>query len=266
MRRISRAYFDAAKETVAILPRGNFKTTLAALLGLHHLLSVRGASVVIGASSRDQARICFERMQSFLAHPALEGAVTQRHLELRFDGPEGRRLLRVVPSDGPRTHGHSCSALPERAGLRRSPYHGGAQRRSDGALDASPRSGDGGSRCYSAETAGAMSGGDIIFDTWQIGVDSCDISICDRVATRGRARDRTAPEDHAAVPRARRLGRGDGGCPDAVRWSDLQCHARPGGGMRRCRVARSAQRLVRGQGAEDRLSPALPPPRQRRGG
>jgi phage terminase large subunit-like protein len=109
MRRIARAYFDAAKETVAILPRGNFKTTLAALLGLHHLLSVKGASVVIGASSRDQARICFERMQSFLAHPALEGLVTQRHLELRFDGPEGRRLLRVVPSDGPRTHGLSCS-------------------------------------------------------------------------------------------------------------------------------------------------------------
>ena len=109
MRRIARAYFDPAKETVAILPRGNYKTTLAALIGLHHLLSVTGASVVIGASSRDQARICFERMQSFLAHPALVDLVTQRHLELRFEGPEGRRLLRVVPSDGPRTHGLSCS-------------------------------------------------------------------------------------------------------------------------------------------------------------
>jgi phage terminase large subunit-like protein len=64
---------------------------------------------VIGAASRDQARVCFERMEGFLQHEALEGMVTLRHLELRFDGPEGRRLLRVVPSDGPRTHGLSCT-------------------------------------------------------------------------------------------------------------------------------------------------------------
>ena len=65
--------------------------------------------MVIGASSRDQARIAFERMESFLPHEALEGLVTVRHLELRFEGPEGRRLLRVVPSDGPCTHGLSCT-------------------------------------------------------------------------------------------------------------------------------------------------------------
>ena len=35
--------------------------------------------------------------------------VTLRHLELRFKGPEGMRKLRVVPSDGPRTHGLSCT-------------------------------------------------------------------------------------------------------------------------------------------------------------
>jgi phage terminase large subunit-like protein len=109
MRRIARAYFGGAREVAAILPRGNAKTTLAALIGLHHLLTVKGASVVIGAASRDQARVCFERMEGFLQHEALEGMVTLRHLELRFDGPEGRRLLRVVPSDGPRTHGLSCT-------------------------------------------------------------------------------------------------------------------------------------------------------------
>lgn len=48
-------------------------------------------------------------MESFLAHEALEGMVTLRHLELRFEGPEGRRLLRVVPSDSPRTRGLSCT-------------------------------------------------------------------------------------------------------------------------------------------------------------
>lgn len=109
MRRIARAYFSRAREVVAILPRGNAKTTLGALIGLHHFLSVKGASVVVGAASRDQTRVCFERMQSFLACDALYKVITERHLELRYEGPEGRRLLRVVPSDGPRTHGLSCT-------------------------------------------------------------------------------------------------------------------------------------------------------------
>jgi hypothetical protein len=54
MKRIARAHFDRSRETVAVLPRGNFKTTIAALIGLHHLLSTRGASVVVGAASRDR--------------------------------------------------------------------------------------------------------------------------------------------------------------------------------------------------------------------
>jgi hypothetical protein len=41
---------------------------MATLLSLHHLLTVRGASIVVGAASRDQARIAFERMESFLQH------------------------------------------------------------------------------------------------------------------------------------------------------------------------------------------------------
>src|SRR5215207_3875491 len=83
MRRIARAYFGKAREVAAILPRGNAKTTMAALIGLHHLLTIRGASVVIGASSVQQARVCFERMEAFLSPPALEGSVVKRHLELR---------------------------------------------------------------------------------------------------------------------------------------------------------------------------------------
>lgn len=107
LRRIARAYFGPAREVAAILPRGNYKTSLAALIGLHHLLTVPGAEVTIGAASKDQARICFERMRGFCAHPALE-AVTVRHLELRAP-EELSGLLRVVPSDGPRAHGLSSS-------------------------------------------------------------------------------------------------------------------------------------------------------------
>lgn len=64
-RRIARAHFGDRREVYAILPRGNLKTSLAAKIGLHHLLTVPSASVTIGASSRDQARICFKRMRGF---------------------------------------------------------------------------------------------------------------------------------------------------------------------------------------------------------
>lgn len=49
-RRICRAAFSSARKVVAILPKGNYKTTTCALLGLHHLLTVDGAEVRIGAA------------------------------------------------------------------------------------------------------------------------------------------------------------------------------------------------------------------------
>jgi phage terminase large subunit-like protein len=109
-RKIARAHFGDERELYAILPRGNLKTTLAAKLGLHHLMSTPGASVTIGAASRDQARIAYERMRGFAQHPALEDSLIIRHLELRYPEHDGQlRLLRVVPSDGPRTHGLSST-------------------------------------------------------------------------------------------------------------------------------------------------------------
>ncbi|MEJ7787447.1 MAG: terminase large subunit [Solirubrobacteraceae bacterium] len=105
--RIARAYFGKAREVAAILPRGNSKTSTAALIAVHHLLSVEGAAVTIGAASRDQARIAFERMRGFAQHPALGDLLVIRHLELR--NPDGDGLLRVVPSDGPRVHGLSST-------------------------------------------------------------------------------------------------------------------------------------------------------------
>lgn len=104
-RRIARAVFEGPeREVVAVLPRGNDKTTTAALIGLHHLIVTPGASIAVGAASRDQARILFERMSGFAEHPALDGELTVRHLELRA---EGGGLLRVIPADGPRAHGLS---------------------------------------------------------------------------------------------------------------------------------------------------------------
>jgi phage terminase large subunit-like protein len=106
-RRVARAYFGPAREVAAILPRGCGKTTLAAKIALHHLLTIDGAAVTIGAASRDQARIAFERMRGFAQHPAIDGRLVIRHLELRREESAG--LLRVVPSDGPRVHGLSST-------------------------------------------------------------------------------------------------------------------------------------------------------------
>jgi phage terminase large subunit-like protein len=109
-RRIARAHFGPEREVYAILPRGNLKTTLAAKIGLHHLLVTPGASVTIGAASRDQARITFERLRGFAQHPAVADHVVIRHLELRHEDEEGQlRLLRAIPSDGPRAHGLSST-------------------------------------------------------------------------------------------------------------------------------------------------------------
>lgn len=109
MRRICRAYFSRAREVVAILPRGCWKTSLGSAIALHHLMSVEGASVVAGAASVQQARVSFERMEGYVRSAGLE--VMVRHLELRYQGPEGLRRLRVVPSDGPRAHGLSSTLM-----------------------------------------------------------------------------------------------------------------------------------------------------------
>jgi phage terminase large subunit-like protein len=108
-KRIARAHFGPEREVYAILPRGNLKTTLAAKIGLHHLLTVPAAAVTLGAASRDQARIAYERMKGFAQHPALDDMLVIRHLELRYENEDGMRLLRVIPADGPRAHGLSST-------------------------------------------------------------------------------------------------------------------------------------------------------------
>lgn len=109
-KRIAKVVHGDAREIAAIVPRGNFKTTTAALLGLHHLLTEDHAAVTIGAASREQASICFARMQEFALHPAIEDFVTIRNLELRCEDEFGiPRTLNVVPAVGAKAHGLSSS-------------------------------------------------------------------------------------------------------------------------------------------------------------
>jgi phage terminase large subunit-like protein len=105
-KRIARAHFGPQRETAAIGPKGMLKTSTGALVGVHHLLSVERPYVVVGAGSRDQARVCGEEAQTIAEHPAVRDLIDVRHLELR--GPGGG-LLRVVASSGALAHGPTPS-------------------------------------------------------------------------------------------------------------------------------------------------------------
>jgi phage terminase large subunit-like protein len=108
-KRIAQAASGPEREFVALLPRGQGKTTLLAALALHHLLTVEGAQVYCAASSRDQARVLFESALAF-ARDLDDEHVVIRHLELRYcedpDEPKNfTRYMRVLAADAMRLHG-----------------------------------------------------------------------------------------------------------------------------------------------------------------
>jgi len=91
------------RETLVELPRGCGKTSLAAWLSVHHLLTHERPGVYFGAASVAQARIAFEAALELAEHPAIADQLVRRHLEIRR--ADRRGVIRMVPSDGPRTHG-----------------------------------------------------------------------------------------------------------------------------------------------------------------
>lgn len=107
-REIARAAHGPERECACVIPRGNAKTTTAALLALHHLVSTPNASVALGAASREQAGIAYQIMRDLAAHPALAGRVEPRLHELRA---AGGGLLRVVSGRGERAHGRTDSLM-----------------------------------------------------------------------------------------------------------------------------------------------------------
>lgn len=107
-RTLARAVYGAEREVVAVLPRGSAKTTTAALVGLHHLVVTPGASVSLGAPSREMASIAFAIMREAAEHPALADLVTARHLALRSS--KGG-VLRVVSGRGERAHGQTDTLM-----------------------------------------------------------------------------------------------------------------------------------------------------------
>jgi phage terminase large subunit-like protein len=114
-RRIAKAVLGPEREALILLPRGNAKTTLAALMALHELVTNESAKVYFIAASVPQARIAFEAAADFarrLDHPN----IVFRHLELRWcpDAEQPTmftRHMRVLGAEGPRLHGLSPSLI-----------------------------------------------------------------------------------------------------------------------------------------------------------
>jgi phage terminase large subunit-like protein len=114
-RKIAKAVLGNEREALILLPRGNAKTTLTALIALHHMLSTEGAKIYFVAASVPQARIAFEAAADFarrLDHPNL----AFRHLELRWcEDPDEptvfSRHMRVLGAEGPRLHGLSPTLM-----------------------------------------------------------------------------------------------------------------------------------------------------------
>jgi phage terminase large subunit-like protein len=109
VQRIAKAAAGPEREFVALLPRGQGKTTLLAAIALHHLITVENAAVYCAASSREQARILYEAAAAFARRYEDEHVIV-RHLELRWcDEPDEpnvfSRHLRVLAADAPRLHG-----------------------------------------------------------------------------------------------------------------------------------------------------------------
>ena len=102
-RTIARAAYGPAREIVAVLPRGNAKSTLAALLAVHHVLTHPNPSVYVGAGSRQQARVIGRIVERYARHPAVKRRLIVRHDELRLSKHD--TVLQVVASDGGQAHG-----------------------------------------------------------------------------------------------------------------------------------------------------------------
>src|SRR6266540_5241628 len=74
-------YFSGTRQTVAIIPKKNGKTTLVAALALYHLWYTENADGIVVAAARDQAAKILDQMRMFVRSSdelAAELKVTQR--------------------------------------------------------------------------------------------------------------------------------------------------------------------------------------------
>lgn len=95
-------HFGGVTESVIVIPKKNGKTTLLGALALFHLLEWPEAECVIGASSRDQARILFKQAAGLVRRSKLDGKfdVKSGYGEIRLkDGTKDGPRVRVLAAD-----------------------------------------------------------------------------------------------------------------------------------------------------------------------
>jgi phage terminase large subunit-like protein len=95
-------HFSGKRELVCIISKKNGKTTLLGALALFHLVEWPEAECVIGAASRDQARILFRQASGLVRRSGLQGVFDVKpgygEVRLRGDGRDGARV-RVLAAD-----------------------------------------------------------------------------------------------------------------------------------------------------------------------
>lgn len=99
----------AVRKVFVLLPRGNRKTTLGAVLALGHTIGpaqVRGGQVISAASDRSQARIAFDEAAEMLRlDPVLLAATRIRDTKSRIEHPKSRSVYSAISADGDAQHG-----------------------------------------------------------------------------------------------------------------------------------------------------------------
>jgi phage terminase large subunit-like protein len=97
-----RDHFAGSRELVIIIGKKNGKTTLLGALALFHLLIWPEAECVIGAASRDQARILFRQAGGLVRRAGLQAYFDVKpglgEIRKRGDGRDGARI-RVLAAD-----------------------------------------------------------------------------------------------------------------------------------------------------------------------
>lgn len=96
-----------------LLPRGNRKTTLGAVLALGHTIGpeqTRGGQVISAASDRAQARIAFDEVSEIIR---LDGRLVEatrvRDSKNRIEHPKSRSVYSAISADGDAQHGKTPS-------------------------------------------------------------------------------------------------------------------------------------------------------------
>lgn len=98
-------FFSGRRELIVLLPRGNGKTTLLALLALFVMITVPRAGVYVAAATAKQAKILFDESRRLARmHPAIRKLVTFRHNYLACQ-KTGGKLVFLASDRGGKAHG-----------------------------------------------------------------------------------------------------------------------------------------------------------------